>query len=326
MKLKLQFSKLSLCLAFCLTGGELSAEPATLSDSDRRELQDQLDEVLNVAKSTSEKRFVRAMSAFRSAIDSDSAAYELYLECYERVNFIDKQKSGQDFREWKRKHNDREDLTEFKRVLRHQLNWLLLSIEASAKPEDIYQFSDKAVKKIDTIMSELEQLKSQQKILSRSVLSSVYAKAFDINGLEADGWPLSPTDITNVYENLVMPPIRDEGNATRLRAAWIKRIKQVGQMKLEWSNTPESNKVGIKKETEAPDYVKWLDDGYLKLLWSMEKDCYAVGDEVTASRNMLTHVKKHIKHKLSLEWVKELEGIINSGGEAEVIEPSTSSE
>lgn len=326
MKLNPKFSKLGLCLFFSLASGQLSAEPAILSDSDREKLQDELDKVLNVAKTTSEKRFARAMSAFRSAISSDSAAYELYLDCYERVNFIDQQKSSQDFREWKRKHNDRDDLSEFKRVLRHQLNWLLLSIEASAQPEDIYQFSEKAMKKIDTIMSELEKLKSQQRVLSQSVLSSVYAKAFDMNGLEAEGWPLSPTDITGVYETLVMPPIRDEGDATRLRAAWNKRIKQVGLMKKEWSASPKSSKIGIKKETKSPEYEKWLDDGYLKLIWAMEKDCFEVGDEVNASSNMLSHLKKHIKHKLSLEWVKEFEDIIGSGDKIEVLDADAPSD
>jgi len=258
--------------------GEVKAESQYLSDSDKKELHEQLEELLNSAENSSKQRFARALTAFKSAIQSDVAAHELYLDCYEKVNFIDQQKSSQQFREWKRKHKERDDLSDFRRALRHQLNWLLLSIQVSVRPDEMHEFGAEAVKKVDQIMDELETLKSQQSVLKQRVLSSVYAKAYDINGLEAENWPLSPTDISNIYDKVIMPPLRDGSKNATLRASWDKRIKHVGLMKKEWTQKPAKARISSKSDKGTPEYEKWLDDGYLKLLWQKEKDCYKAGE------------------------------------------------
>ena len=318
MNLRAKFYKLRLFSLLAIATSGLQAEPQYLSESERQALQEKLEDLLNSAENSSKQRFSKALGAFKSAIQSDTAAHELYLVCHEKVNFIDKQKSSQDFREWKRKHKERGDLSEFRRALRHQLNWLLLSIQVSVRPDDIYEFGGQAVQKIDTVISELTTLKSQKSLLRQDVLNSVYAKAFDINGLEAEGWPSSPVDVASVYEDVVMPPLRDSANIATLRASWDKRIKQIGLIKKEWSDKPDKTRIGLKKNQGAPGYEAWLDNEYLKLLWDKEKDCFETGDQVNASNNMLSHIQKNISHKLSLEWVKEFQKITGINGEKEV--------
>ena len=110
-----------------------------------------------------------------------------------------------------------------------------------------------------------------------------------------------------------MPPIRESGSIATLRASWDKRIKHVGLIKKEWSSAPRSNKIIAKKAIGTPAYEEWLDNGYLKLLWQKEKDCFNSGDQVNASNNMLAHISKHINHKLSLEWVKDFQTIAGVG-------------
>ena len=308
MRMKLHFRLNGLMiLTFFMLKGEVNAEAEYLSDGDKKKLQEKLETLLNSAESSSKQRFARALTAFKSAIQSDVAAHELYLECYEKVNYIDKQRSSQEFREWKRKHRERDDLSDFRRALRHQLNWLLLSIQVSVNPDEIHEYGGEAVNKVDQIMDELKILKSQQSVLNQKVLSSVYARAYDINGLEADNWPLSPTDISGIYDKVIMPPIRERGEVNTLRASWDKRIKHIGLIKKEWSKQAKTGKISVKKNIGSPEYEKWLNDGYLKLIWRKEKDLFKIGDEVRASDNMLSLISNNINNKLSLQWVEDFQ-------------------
>ena len=313
--MKSQF-KLSGVLAVCFTVGLCGwsqGDPEGLTDADRKECIERLEEMREVAERSSKDRFARALGEFREAIKSDAAAHELYLKCVEKVNFIDEKKGSQEFREWKRKHKEKKDTVAFRRALRHQLNWLLLSIEACVKPDELDSFGVKALEKMGAIMDDHDVLKPEQGLLKKNVLSSVYAKAYDIHGLEAKGWPLSPLEVGDIYDKVVMPPLRNVGSVSRLRVAWEKRIEHEGMTLKNWADLPDSNRVGMKKDLLPPEFEKWKEDGYLQLLWDAEMDCYEAGDEVESASNMLTFLAKYIKHKKSLEWTEEFQELMSSG-------------
>jgi len=126
----------------------------------------------------------------------------------ESAEGVDKQKSSSAFRDWKRKHRETSDTPAFRRALRHQLNWLLISIEAAHDPAKIEQLGIKALAKVDAMIDDAELLKPNKNILSKAVLSTVYAKAYDLDTLGAKKWPSSPASINEIYENVVMPPLR----------------------------------------------------------------------------------------------------------------------
>ena len=124
-------------LALAISTGSLSAaDEGPLSDSDRQVLLERLKDLQEGAGGRAEKRAGSALTAFRAAAGSDDRAHELYVKCVEKVRFEDEKRSSQAFREWKRRHKDREDSPGFRRVLRHQLNWLLLTIEANSASDD----------------------------------------------------------------------------------------------------------------------------------------------------------------------------------------------
>ncbi len=303
--------------------GWSQGDPKGLSDADRKELMEKLEEIREAAERSSKDRFGAALVAFRDAVKSDSAAHDLYLKCVEKVDFVDEKKGSQEFREWKRKHKEKKDTVAFRRALRHQLNWLLLSIEACVKPEEIDSFGVKALEKMGAIMDDHDVLKPQQGLLKKNVLSSVYAKAYDINGLEAKGWPLSPLDVGKIYDKVVMPPLRNAASVSRLRLAWKKRIDHEGMTLKNWSDLPDSNRVGMKKDLLPPEFEKWKEDGYVQLQWDMEMDCYESGDEVDSASNMLILLTKYIKHKKSLEWTEDFQGLMSSGMKVEQLEESS---
>ncbi len=304
-------------LVLVMSMGATYALPDSLSDADRKEFLEKLEEIRSSAEKSSKSRFKQALIAYRGAIKSDAAAHALYLKCVEKVNFTDQKKASHEFRDWKRRHKDRQDSAEFRRALQHQLNWLLLTVEAAANPKEMQSLGSEALKKVDAIMADHEKLKSHRGILQQNVLSSVYAKAYNIDGLEAKDWPLAPLKISQIYEKVVMPPLRKLASISKLRVAWTKRIEHEGLILKNWSAVPNSTRIGLKREMLPPAYEKWKESGYLELLWNKEMDCYKAGDEMQASSNMLAHLAKYIKHKQSLKWTKDFQELMTAGLEEE---------
>ena len=289
------------------------ALPDALTTAERKILMEKLTEMREAAEKSSNERFGTALRAFRDAVKSDTAAHDLYLKCTEKANFTDQKRSSQEFRDWKRRHKDSKDTPEFRRALQHQLSWLLLTIEASADPDEIESLGRRALEKVDAIIKDDEKLKDHRGMLSQDVLGSVYAKAYNINGLKAKDWPKSPLDISDIYEKLVFPPLRNANSISQLRGAWRKRIEHEGTMMKNWSKVPDSGKIGMKKDMLAPAFVKWQEEKYPEMLWEQEMDCYNAGDQKQAATYMLIHLGKHIHHKKSLKWTEQFESLINVG-------------
>lgn len=94
-----------LLLSLCACAGPLLADP--LTQADLEELRERLKAIQEGAQSFQEKRFESAADDFRAALQNEDAAMALYLKCVEKVDFIEQQKKGQDFRDWKRDNEGR---------------------------------------------------------------------------------------------------------------------------------------------------------------------------------------------------------------------------
>ena len=106
-----------------------------LSQVDVQELLDRLEELEGGASTRQVGRLGTAYQAFSSAIQSDGAAWDLYTKCVEKVNYEGADRSAKEFREWKRRSEDRLG-PEFQRALRHELNWFCL-LYTSPSPRDL---------------------------------------------------------------------------------------------------------------------------------------------------------------------------------------------
>ena len=109
----------------------VSAQEKSLSETDRELLLEKLKEIQETSNSAVIGRFGVAMAAFKEGMQSDTTAHDLYLKCIEKVRFEDEAKKTNEFREWKRQHKERTDTAGFRRALRHQLYWLVLTLEAA---------------------------------------------------------------------------------------------------------------------------------------------------------------------------------------------------
>jgi hypothetical protein len=301
---------LLVCTALCLN----NARAEILSDADRESLLENLEKLRESANSKVDARFRIALAAYREAIGSDDAAMELYLNCIEKVNFEDQQKKSTDFREWKR--NEAEKLADpgLRLALRHQLRWLVLTLQAASEKADRTKLAVEAQEIVDSIFRESEKLKNQESILSQAVTSSVFARAYDINSEKLEKWPLSPIQLDQLYGQVLLPPYRKSSRLAGLRATWIKRIQQEGAKIEHWSendrNPKEEKRIGMASGMQSPAYEKFLAETQPSLQWEMETDLFRHGDESGAAVRMLAHLEKNLAHPAAREWGKQFEALL----------------
>jgi len=279
----------------------LKAEsPESLSEADREALLERLENIQKEANSRVDARFRIAINAFSSAMTSNDAAIDLYLRCEEKVNFEDKKKKSSDFREWKRKNSDKFSETSFRVALRYQLRWLILTLEAASEEPDRERLAGQAAKVVDSIFSQADDLADQQDTLQMAVTGTVFARAYDIKGVEVEEWPLSPVQLQGIYDQILLPPLRRVDRISSLRAMWTKRMVHEGLRVEHWKGKSEDKKA---RGEESPAYEIFITETLPDLRWDAEVDVYNAGDERTAAMRMLKHIDENIAHKSAPKWV-----------------------
>lgn len=274
-----------------------------LSDADRETLLGNLEKIRETAVSKVDAKYRVALAAYRTAAVSDTAAMELYLNCIEKVDFQDRQKKAAEFREWKRKDADKLSDPGLRLAIRHQLRWLILTLQATSENADRAKLATEAQEIVDGIFHDAERLKSQEGLLNQAVTSSIFAKAYDITNVKVENWPLSPVQLDSIYNDILLPPYRQPSRVAQLRATWIKRIQQEGAKVEFWmGNYHEERKGAIAVTPQSPEYEKFLELTQPKLQWDMEVDLFHCGDESGAAVRMLAHLEKHITHPSVREW------------------------
>ncbi len=206
-------------LLICSTLAFSGARADSLSDADRETLLENLEKIRDASDSKMDARFRIALAAFRSAMSSDDAAIDLYMNCMEKVNFEELRKKAADFREWKTKEREKLGEPGLRLALRHQLRWLMLTLEAASAKPDLAKLTTDAQDAVDAVFRDADKLKYQQEILSQDVTSSVFARAYDINNVEAENWAMSPIQVDMIYDKILLPPYRKPSGLATLRAS-----------------------------------------------------------------------------------------------------------
>lgn len=294
-----------------------AAHAEKLSDADRETLLENLEKLEAASDSKVDARFRLAIIAYRNAVGSDTAAMELYLNCVEKVHFTELHKPLADFREWKRQGAEKLADPGLRLALRLQLRWLILTLEAASSKPDRPKLTTDAQETLDSIFGEAKKLKDQQGVLGESVVSSVFAKAYDIGPVVVEKWPMSPVDLAGIYDEILLPPYRKLATLPTLRAGWIKRIQQETVKNEEWSQPAsvirdgrEVKRVGLAANMQSPEQLKFLEEGLPNLQWEMETDLFRCGEEGGASVRMFGLLQKFEAHPSYKEWTKQFKKLI----------------
>ena len=299
---------LLICPAFMIC----NVQADRLSDADRETLLGNLEKIRETADSKVDAKYRVALAAYRTAVGSDTAAIELYLNCMEKVNFEERQKKAADFREWKRKESDKLSEPSLRLAIRHQLRWLILTLQSTSENADRAKLAVEAQEIVDSIFRDAQKLNGQEAILNQAATSSVFARAYDINHVKVQNWPLSPVQLDSIYEDLLLPPYRQPARVAQLRAVWIKRILQEGAKVEYWKGNAHDEKKGsIAIVSQSPEYEKFLELTQPKLQWDMEVDLFKNGEESGAAVRMLDHLGKHINHPSVREWGDQFKNLLS---------------
>jgi hypothetical protein len=287
----------------------------TLTEADREILIEKLKKIQDAADEKMDQRFRVAVSAYRAAMVSDEATMELYLKCVEKIQFDDEHKKSQEFREWKRKEDEKLGSAAFRRALRHQLRWLVLTLQVASKGNDITAFGSEASKLVDEVFDDVKRLGGQQGVMRENVSSTVFAQAYNLSDVTPKDWPMSPVNLVELYNKVILPPLRKPEKTEQLRSAWTRRIRQEVAAREDWSKTDQGNKeedkeenggrIGTKEALRTPETEKFLSNVYPELLWQMEVDVFKAGDQRGASLRMLQHLEKYTTHPKTPEWAKQ---------------------
>lgn len=289
------------------------AAPAAFADgltqADKETLIERLQAIRDDADSKVDARFRAAIAAYKGAMSSEDAASDLYLKCEEMVNFDEMNKKSGDFRDWKRKNGDRLSDKDFKMALRQQLRWLVLTLEAASEDPDRDKLAVEAGKILDSIMTMAEDLSPHRNILEQSVTGSVFARAYGINSIKVEKWPLSPVQIDPIYDQVILPPLRRPERLAALRSAWSKRMFYESTVADLWSGKPGEK---IKSGTHSPEYDKFVSDTLPKRQWESEMDLFKAGDERGAAVRMLAHIEKNLSHSAAPKWAADFIAILKT--------------
>jgi hypothetical protein len=302
-------------ILFCSAMTLNNACAEALSDADRETLLNNLDKMKETSESRANARFSIALAAFRNAIQSEDAAIELYLNCIEKVNFTDLQKKVVDFREWKRTEADKLSAPSLRLALVYQLKWLILTLQATSENVDRAKLASEAQNIVDAIFTDSSKLVGQENLLNQSVTSSIFARTYDINSIELEKWPMSPINLEQVYNNILLPPYQNPKTINDLRALWIRRIHQEC-MKAEFWTTPvkqdkkEEKKIGMASAMKSPEYEKFKEETLPELEWEMEVDLFTHGDQKVSSIRMMALLQKNLSHASVNDWAKQLRDML----------------
>ncbi len=279
------------------------AQEKPLSEIDRELLLEKLEKIQENCDHTVNGRCSVALAAFRSARDNEAAAHALYLNCIEKLRFEDEAKKASAFRDWKKTHKERTDTPGFRLALRHQLNWLVLSLEA-AESQETSKLAGKGIAVLEAILRDADKLKGQKRLLESPVMSSIFAKAYEVNTISADSWPTSPLAIESLYNDVILPPLRTPTTTAALRQSWLKRIEHEGLLLEKWTEEGDADK------NRKPAFDKWLLQGRKDLMWSMEVDLFTSGDQKGSALRMLEHLKVNLAHKSAPNWIEQFTALV----------------
>jgi hypothetical protein len=288
------------------------AQAQTLSPADREALLERLEKMRENATSKVDARFRAAIAAYTSASGSDEAAVEMHLNCIQKVDFEGQQKKDSDFRDWKRKEADKLSAPGRGLALRLQLRWLILTLRAASSNTERDQLLPSVQEIVDVIARDADKLRHQRQILNQAVTSSSFARAYEITAVEVDNWPLSLSKIAEIYDKILLPPLRRPDRLEALRSAWVRRIQ--GEIAMEQASANDDDSGGRKSGGDAAranDYQRFMDETLPELQWQMEIDLFKNGDEQGAAMRMLSHLEKYISHKSARKWSDELKNILN---------------
>lgn len=315
--------KISLLLVWFITLHNGMGQAEQLPKDQLEAIIKRLNALQEASDSRVEARFRTAVQAFRSAMSNEESAFTLYLNCVEKLDFTDKNRRASDFRDWRKNQDHQHKDAAFRKALRYQLRWLVLSLQASSDHPNPAELAKNAQDVVDAIAADASNLAGQNQILNQSVGGSYFARAYQIDNLKTDDWVMAPGNIGRIYEQIILPQHRIKSSADELRTLWTKRIQQEIRIAEAWRFGVKSSTTGGQPVAKRGfEHENFFNEEVPKLQWQMEVDLFKHGDPLGAAQRMITQLEKNMTHPSAAEWLSELKNLLKTPRKHPISDPA----
>jgi len=295
-------------LAIWISGLSLfSIQAEEISSTEKKNLLEKLHTLKGRAEESNANILTTALSAFKDAMTSDTAAFDLYMKCQEHQLLTEKRIKAGDARDQKKKIKEKTTSAD-KRAMRYQLAWLVSSLEAAIDPDTQRESAEKELESlIVNIIKDVDKLdKKALATLKGSPYSSIFAKTYNISHLKPKDWPSSPLDYDGLYWTLICKPLIDRGAYSEARKQWNTRVSAEKAVIARFAEKPDSNRLG----NQPVELEKYLKERAPSLLWKLEQELYNNGDERESLANAYKLIERFPDHKQNLKWIEWLTGVL----------------
>lgn len=284
----------------------LAPAQTLLAPGEQQDILKRLESLREEAGKLASGRLATAVAAYKAALTGNEATIDLYLQCIEKVRYVDQNRPLIEFREWKRAQKDKFGELAFREALRYQLRWLLLGLEMASKELPPGDMGEKAAELLASITRDAKNLGPHLGLLRENAFGTVFAHAYRIGHLAPEGWPSGPLPVGPAYEQLILPRLRAGTDIKRLEAAWTTRINQ------------ETSLLAIAAEADKEKGEANLDRFNTEerplLLWKMLTDIYRAGGQRQSAGKMLTFLEANLAHRSAVEWATEMKELLSGRG------------
>lgn len=278
------------------------AQEAKLTPEEQATLLKRLTVLQDEADQVASGRLASAVAAYKTALGGNEATIDLYLQCIEKVRYADQNRPLIEFREWKRQQKDKFGELSFREALRYQLRWLLIGLEMAEKELQPADMSEKAAEVVASVTRDAKPLGPHLALLREDAFGTVFAHAFRVGHLAPEGWPSSPLPVGPVYEQLILPRLRQNGDLKRLEAAWTTRINQ--------ETTLMTTAAEADQEKGQADLDRFMTEKRPQLLWNMLTDIYKAGGQRQSAGKMLAFLEANVSHRSATDWAGEMKELL----------------
>ncbi len=269
----------------------LSAQDAPPIDAARLLQQlDQFQEELAQKKSGSLRK---AVSDLRSAIQTEDAAIEYWLDAVMATQFVGLTKENTQFREWRDKNQDKLRDGGFRFAVRMQLRWLAISLARHLTEDQKVLMPE--------VASFANDIASNQKALTQKFASEIInmdsgkipvAQVLGVGYLVGGtGWETVPGKYQQIYENLVLPFWRENRSDAAI-GYWDMRLTM---LEASMAETNLNMTAAVTTQVLKPD-----------LQWSRAKEFVLIGQPNRGAQEMWAILMANPGHKDAEKWTGEL--------------------
>lgn len=222
------------------------------------------------------------------------------------------------------------DVTEFQKPA---VDLLTAYLEACSDPDFLDTSTSSSSKNNN---GNTAQSKAGVDIAESSVLNSEVGEALGIGSMSSQAFPNSLQSRDDIFEKLFLAGYRKARNLTSLRATWSKRIAMEVALGKVGHAISSGKKSGMKGRIANASEESFDDNNAVaieQLRWRCEVDCFDIGDQMNATRNMMSLIKmtidpvrrENLIKDLRDKLIQSLKRIQPSSGDSSAVASSPSS-